>query len=189
MTRDLLCSHTCVSPPLRATRALFACVVSALSSGIKARAIEAAQSKTKAESGGDEQADRVEASAAAAAVAAPGATGTSHAKAVTGTTQPAEGTTPAPTKEASDKTKGAGEKTSHLTAVAVCVAGAVMSSMLQFSFVYGKRRVMASLHTRKHHPDILRRSGRRISVSFVLDFFFCKFSRLAHEDQPPLASP
>lgn len=27
----------------------------------------------------------------------------------------------------------------HLTAVAVCVAGAVMSSMLQFSFVYGKR--------------------------------------------------
>ena len=36
---------------------------------------------------------------------------------------------------------GKGGKTgegSHLTAVAVCVAGAVMSSMLQFSFVYGK---------------------------------------------------
>ncbi|CAM9359623.1 unnamed protein product [Ectocarpus sp. 13 AM-2016] len=112
-------------------------VSSALSSGIKARAIEAAQSKAKAKSGADEQADRVEASTAAAAVAAPGATGTPYGKAVTGRTQPGEGTTPAPTKEASDKTKGAGEQTSHLTAVAVCVAGAVMSSMLQFSFVYG----------------------------------------------------
>ncbi|CAM9163497.1 unnamed protein product [Pylaiella littoralis] len=32
---------------------------------------------------------------------------------------------------------GEGKKTSHLAAVAVCILGAVMSSMLQFSFVYG----------------------------------------------------
>lgn len=43
---------------------------------------------------------------------------------------------PGPTKEGS--AEGTGGKTSHLTAVAVCVAGAVMSSMLQFSFVYGE---------------------------------------------------
>ena len=35
--------------------------------------------------------------------------------------------------------EGGDTETSHLVAVAVCVAGAVMSSMLQFAFVYGKR--------------------------------------------------
>ncbi len=35
--------------------------------------------------------------------------------------------------------EGGERHTSHVTAVAVCVAGAVMSSMLQFSFVYGEQ--------------------------------------------------
>lgn len=176
-----------MSPTPRATRALFTFIISALSSGIKARAIEAAQSKTKAESGGDEKADHVEASAAVTAVAAPDAAGTSHAKVVTGTTQLAAGTTPTPTKEASDKTKGEGKKTSHLTAVAVCVAGAVMSSMLQFSFVYGERRVLVSLYICKHHPDTLRRSLLQVHFGFFRAGY--NISRLTHEDQTPLASP
>lgn len=32
-------------------------------------------------------------------------------------------------------------KSNHFTAIAVCVAGAVMSSMLQFAFVYGALRI------------------------------------------------
>lgn len=40
--------------------------------------------------------------------------------------------------KSAEETKGAGARTSHLTAIAVCVTGAVMSSMLQFAFVYGE---------------------------------------------------
>ncbi|CAM9150746.1 unnamed protein product [Scytosiphon promiscuus] len=50
----------------------------------------------------------------------------------------AQATTPGPPlAEDRDEVKGKGARTSHLTAIAVCVTGAVMSSMLQFSFVYG----------------------------------------------------
>jgi len=42
--------------------------------------------------------------------------------------------------ERSDKdVKDKGERgTSHVVAVAVCVVGAIMASMLQFAFVYGE---------------------------------------------------
>lgn len=43
---------------------------------------------------------------------------------------------PGPTEEGF--AEGKEGKTSHLAAVSVCVAGAVMSSMLQFAFVYGE---------------------------------------------------
>lgn len=44
-------------------------------------------------------------------------------------------------RESHEETEGAKGGSSHVVAVAVCVAGAVMSSMLQFAFVYGEYRL------------------------------------------------
>lgn len=135
----------------------------AQSSRIKARATEAAQLKKVAEASSAKQVETelasfdVEASPTSSKKAAGGSaksdpdtdvsasTGTSDSKGVTAATRSKmhkvgsmEGVPPGPAEDS--LAKGTEGKTSHLAAVAVCVTGAVMSSMLQFSFVYGEIR-------------------------------------------------
>lgn len=141
---------------------MHAVIIPAQSSRIKARATEATQSKQIAEESSKKQVETdlasfdVEASPDSSKKAAGGGSaksdpGTDDASAstdaangVTATLSKLhkvgeeEGPPPGPTEDSLAK-ETAG-KTSHLGAVAVCVAGAVMSSMLQFSFVYGKIR-------------------------------------------------
>lgn len=134
--------------------------IPAQSSRIKARATEAAQLKQVTEASSAKQVETelvsfdVEASTSSSSKkAADGsaksdpdtdvsATGVSDPNGATATRskmhkgRSMEGLPPGPAEES--LAKGKGGKTSHLAAVAVCVAGAVMSSMLQFSFVYGE---------------------------------------------------
>eukprot|EP00903_Cladosiphon_okamuranus_P017561 g16175.t1 len=134
-------------------------VLSAQSSRIKASTAEATQSKQIAEAKSKKQVETelasfdVEASPDSPKKAAGGGLaksdpGTDDASASTDTTDGVtdtrskmhkvdaeEGLPPGPTEDS--LAKQTARKTSHLAAVAVCVAGAVMSSMLQFSFVYG----------------------------------------------------
>ena len=123
---------------------LLAETIAAQSSRIKARAIEAAKRNQKVESSSNKHID-VELSSFD----------------VEGKVEPAKATAPATNnpdpsvsgpsadkmskdEPASGGSAGEGKRpTSHVTAVAVCVAGAVMSSMLQFSFVYGEEYLYA----------------------------------------------
>eukprot|EP00752_Nemacystus_decipiens_P003114 g2884.t1 len=118
-------------------------VSSAQSSRIKARAIEAAQRKQIAKANSNKQvetglvsldveASRTDVSASTGSTDANGPTATRSEMHKDGHE---EGLPPGQTKER--PAEGTGGKTNHLAAVAVCVTGAVMSSMLQFSFVYG----------------------------------------------------
>lgn len=121
--------------------------VSAQSSRIKARAIEASR---KGQGGGDAQIKR--AASSVVTVSADISPSASGGKAVrnNGTQSPLhespssseveKGLPSRPPLVLSEKQGETKAKSSHLTAIAVCVAGAVMSSMLQFAFVYGALR-------------------------------------------------
>lgn len=148
-------------PPCSSRTICLAVTVPAQSSRIKARAGEATQSKEVAEASSEKQIETdlasfdVEGSPKSSKKVAGGSvksdpdtdvsasTAEIDLNGVTATRSkmhkggPEEGLPPGPTEDSLAK-GAAGGKTSHLTAVAVCVAGAVMSSMLQFSFVYGE---------------------------------------------------
>ncbi|CAM9476818.1 unnamed protein product [Hapterophycus canaliculatus] len=110
-------------------------MTSAQSSRIKARAIEGADERSQKTEAGDDKrvvGDLPPNDIEGLATATDPATTLSAS-----TADSAEEPPPGPPVPNRGETKGAGARTSHLAAVAVCVTGAVMSSMLQFSFVYG----------------------------------------------------
>ncbi|CAM9680111.1 unnamed protein product [Laminaria digitata] len=120
-------------------------VTSAQSSRIKARAIEASQ---KGQGGGDNQIILGTSSIATVAADTSPSASKRTAGRNNGTQSPLhesptsseveKGLPSRPPMVLSEKQEETKAKSSHFTAIAVCVAGAVMSSMLQFAFVYGE---------------------------------------------------
>lgn len=120
------------------------CDVAALSSRIKARAIAAAKNNQgvggKQIEGGASSIGTVSAdtSPSAGGVKAGRNNGTGSPLHESPSSSSVEKGLPSrPSLVLGDKQEA---KSNHFTAIAVCVAGAVMSSMLQFSFVYGAQR-------------------------------------------------
>eukprot|EP00904_Undaria_pinnatifida_P013313 jgi/Undpi1/9111/HiC_scaffold_26.g11569.m1 len=120
-------------------------VTSALSSRIKARAIAAAK---QIQGGGDKRIEGGVPSIRTVATDASPSAGGGKANRNNGTGSPfhespssssvEKGLPSRPPLVLANKQEETKAKSNHFTAISVCVMGAVMSSMLQFSFVYGE---------------------------------------------------
>lgn len=123
------------------------CDVAALSSRIKARAIAAAK---QIQGGGDKRIEGGVPSIRTVATDASPSAGGGKANRNNGTGSPLhespssssveKGLPSRPPLVLANKQEETKAKSNHFTAISVCVMGAVMSSMLQFSFVYGAKR-------------------------------------------------
>lgn len=128
------------------------CHLAAKSSGIKERALSSQVTGSSGESNlevelspSHSEAAATEASGRSAVVVLSASVGTAARSdteggpgSATRSVMHTKGALSATQQDISKKEDGARGGTSHLAAVAVCAIGAVMSSMLQFSFVYGK---------------------------------------------------